>query len=180
MSRTPAPAALAALLAWAALLVGCGTPPELRDGPGGAAPSPTGGATATPSPTPSAPPIVIPTPTATTAAPGFNDTTAVDCRRRPDGAQIVALLRRTPGLLPTNARVTVRQGPLCARDWQYTVLVVPGREPLQVVTSGTPTALTLVAAGTDVCGIPVRVTAPPGIRALACDATSASGPGYVG
>ena len=38
-----------------------------------------------------------------------------------------------------------------------------------MVTRGRPTALKLVTAGTDVCGVEVRAVAP-GIRALACDA----------
>jgi hypothetical protein len=74
-------------------------------------------------------------------------------------------------MLPRDVRVTVRTGPLCAGDWQYTVLAVTGHEELQVVTRGKPTELELVTAGTDVCGVEVRAAAPPGIRTLACDGT---------
>jgi hypothetical protein len=109
------------------------------------------------------------TPTAA-ATPAFGELTAVDCQGRPKAAQVIALLRRTSGLLPPSASVTVLSAPVCAGDWQHTELRVPGREPLQVVTRGVPSALTLVTAGTDVCNIPVRTGAPPGIRAVACDA----------
>jgi hypothetical protein len=74
----------------------------------------------------------------------------------------VALLR-TRGLLTSSAGITAQLGPLCAGDWQYTVLTVPGREALQVVSKGPPGTLVLVTAGTDVCSIPVRTQAPTGI-----------------
>jgi hypothetical protein len=82
---------------------------------------------------------------------------------------VIELLRHSSGLLPRGARVTVLSGPLCADDWQYTIVQVPDREPLQVVSSGPATALTLVTAGTDVCNIPVRTGAPAGIRTVACE-----------
>jgi hypothetical protein len=63
--------------------------------------------------------------------------------------------------------VTVDTGPLCAGTWQYTVVLVPNREPLAVVTRGRPGALELVTAGTNVCSIPVRTEAPIGIRTAA-------------
>ena len=81
----------------------------------------------------------------------------------------MALLRRSTELLPTGAQVTVRVAPRCAGTWQYTVVQIPNREPLQVITEGSPTSFSLVTAGTDVCVIPVRVGAPAGIRTLACE-----------
>ncbi|MEU0152279.1 hypothetical protein [Micromonospora fulviviridis] len=162
--RTPRrhlPVALAALLA----LAGCGAPPELRHPAASTTTLPTTSATPTPGPTPTAP--VTPTrPVRTAPVP---DPTATPCRSGPSGDRVVALLRGSARVLPRDVRVTVRTGPLCAEGWQYTVLAVSGHEELQVVTRGRPTALELVTAGTDVCGVEVRATGPSGIRTLACD-----------
>ncbi|MEV1107256.1 hypothetical protein AB0I95_01240 [Micromonospora sp. NPDC049751] len=173
----PAWAALLALLTIGAL-TGCGAPPELRDptgvptGAGSPRPSgPTGVATGTPSTAPTAPP---PATHAATPEPGLVATT---CRNGPTGQRVVQLLQGRASVLPDNVRVRVRTGPLCAGDWQYTVLEVTGHEELQVVTQGGPTALQLVTAGTDVCTIEVRATGPAGIRTLACDPSPAVGPG---
>ena len=120
-------------------------------------------ATATPSATPTA--------SATPGAPTRNPTTApsaVPCGSGPSGDRVIVLLR-AGRVLPEDVRVTVRQGPLCAESWQYTVLAVTGHEELQVVTRTKPGALELVTAGTDVCSAEVRAAGPPGIRALACD-----------
>ncbi|MBM0278810.1 hypothetical protein JM949_27680 [Micromonospora sp. STR1s_6] len=87
------------------------------------------------------------------------------------------LLHGRAGVLPANVRVRVRTGPLCAGEWQFTVLEVTGHEELQVVTRGEPSAPALVTAGTDVCTIEVRATGPAGIRTLACDAGPAIRPG---
>jgi hypothetical protein len=76
--------------------------------------------------------------------------------------RIVALVR-TQGILARSATATARLGPLCAGTWQYTILVVPQREPLQVVSQGTGTSLMLVTAGTDVCTDRIRTQAPAGI-----------------
>ncbi|MFC7764406.1 hypothetical protein ACFQY4_45335 [Catellatospora bangladeshensis] len=59
------------------------------------------------------------------------------------------------------------QQPVCAGTWQYTVVSIPDREPLQVVTKGAPAVLEVVTAGTDICTIEVRNFAPPGIRIAA-------------
>ncbi|MFY1635429.1 hypothetical protein ACN27F_19500 [Solwaraspora sp. WMMB335] len=171
---------LISALAVSALAVGgCGKPPELRQSaPGGALPGTTDRVPADPgAPVTSAPPITIapvgtdpvPSPTRSTA---FPTGLAVDCAGRPTADRIVALLRRTDGLLPANAQVSVRMAPRCAGSWQYTVVQVPDREPLQVVTEGSPTAVSLVTAGTNVCTIAVRVNAPAGIRTLACDSVT--------
>jgi hypothetical protein len=147
------------------LLTGCGTPPELRE-PHAAPSSPPASPTPTGTPTGMATrPPLSPGPTTT---PSSNEFAAVPCQGRPSGAQVIALLHRSPGMLAADARVTVSAGPLCAGDWQYTVIQVPKLDPLQVVSKGPASALTLVTAGTDVCSIPVRTEAPPGIQTVAC------------
>jgi hypothetical protein len=126
-----------------------------------------------PSPPASSTPAVLPpipartTTTASPSPPGFSENYAVFCGGRPTADQVVALLRRTANLLPGGARVTVKTGPLCAGTWQYTVVDVPEREPLQVISRGAPTALVLVTAGTDVCNVTVRTSAPAGILSVA-------------
>ncbi|MFU8873330.1 hypothetical protein [Micromonospora sp. SL4-19] len=158
------PAALIALLA----IASCGTPPELRQSaaPTATAPAATGTPTpVTPTPdTPTRPAVPTPTPTA-------GDAVAQPCRSGPSGDRVVSLLRGPARVLPRGVRVKVRTGPLCAGDWQYTVLEVSGHEELQAVTRGKPAALELVTAGTDVCSAEVRAAGPPGIRTLACDGT---------
>jgi hypothetical protein len=167
---------VALLLACAAS--GCGAPPpDLTATP--AAPAPSGSAgpsrsagTPSASPTPPGlfplPPTVAPpiAPTGTATAGGFPEDFAVDCAGRPSGTQVIRLLRRND-VVPGGVRTTVDTGPLCAGTWQYTVVIVPGREPLAVVSRGRPSALRLVTAGTNVCSIPVRTQAPPGIRSAA-------------
>jgi hypothetical protein len=156
LSRPAAALALVVMLAG-----GCDLPPELQPTPG---PLPSPSPTAAPSPTPP-PPTLEPSPTAT---PGFSQQIAVDCGAQVPDGDIVALLR-SAGLLPAGVLATVSNGPLCAGTWQYAVVRVPDREPLQVVTRGAPGALTLVTAGTNVCTVEVRIEAPPGIRtAAAC------------
>lgn len=156
---------LATVVACAALTSACGVPPELQDPPGGQVPSPRTEAPATPLPSPT---HVVPTPSLSRS--GFPEETAVSCAGRPTGAQVIAAVRRSSGLLPSGVRATVRTGdPQCAGTWQYAVVQVPNSDPLIVVTRGEPNALTVVTAGTDVCSIPVRTGAPAGIRTLACD-----------
>ncbi|OLB80094.1 MAG: hypothetical protein AUI14_08025 [Actinobacteria bacterium 13_2_20CM_2_71_6] len=103
-------------------------------------------------------------PSVTSAA--FSESYAANCDGRPGVDRVIALLR-SKGLIDGTAVVTVRLGPLCAGTWQYTVLSVTGREPLQVITQGPPTSLTLVTFGTDVCSVPVRTQAPIGIISVA-------------
>jgi hypothetical protein len=108
-------------------------------------------------------------PTAATSSAGattFPESSAITCAGQPGADRIVALLR-TKQIIDASATVTARLGPLCAGTWQYTVLAVAGREPLQVVTEGPATALALVTAGTDICTTGVRAQAPPGITAAA-------------
>ncbi|GGO07381.1 hypothetical protein [Micromonospora parathelypteridis] len=160
------PVALATLTVVA--LAGCGAPPELREPTAAptrtAAPTTTGTGTAPATPPATAPPLggVTPTPDA--------GLVATACRNGPTAERVVQLLRGRAGVLPANVRVQVQTGPLCAADWQFTLVEVTGHEELQVVTRGQPTAPALVTAGTDVCTIEVRATAPAAIRALACDA----------
>jgi hypothetical protein len=164
-------AAMSVAIAAACVLAGCGTPPELQP-PGTPVPQPT----TQPSPTgsPSLLPTGVPSdgglaePTASgSLAPSFAEGYAASCNGYPSGSQVIALLRRTGGLLPSTGTVTVTSGPLCAGTWQYTVLAVPNHEPMAVVTKGTPGQLELVTAGTDVCSIPVRTGAPAGILTAA-------------
>ncbi|MFV2087616.1 hypothetical protein [Micromonospora sp. LOL_021] len=163
---------ISATLVGVALLAGCGRPPGVGAPTADAAPAPTGTpSSAEPSGTRTPSPVKPPSATASSSpsADGFPVAVAVDCAGRPSAAQVVALLRRTDGLLPAGAQVSVPVAPRCAGSWQYTVVQIPSREPLQVVTEGSPTSFTLVTAGTDVCVIPVRVGAPAGIRTLACE-----------
>lgn len=158
-------AAFAGLL----LTAGCGTPPELRR-PGGKLPSPTvtvtsPGRTGPPSTGVTTPGGASSSPIPTTVG---TDPVAVPCAGRPTGRQVVELLRRT-GSLPQRAQVTVTGEPVCADDWQYSVVQVPNREPLQVISNGRPEDLMLVTVGTDVCDARIRALAPTGIRMLACE-----------
>lgn len=167
------PVALALLTV--AALAGCGAPPGLDEPT--AVPTRTAAPTApNPSTAPTTPPTTAPPLGTVTPTPDAG-LVATACRNGPTGQRVVQLLRGRAGVLPANVRVQVHTGPLCAADWQYTVLEVTGHEELQVVTRGQPTAPTLVTAGTDVCTIEVRATGPAGIRALACDAGPAAQPG---
>lgn len=151
------------VLVGALALAGCGVPPELREPADATAPSSTAPATRPNTPT-TAPQSPTPTPI---SAPTFGDQIAGNCQGRPTDTQVIALLRRAD-LIPAGVAVTVAKPPVCAGSWQYTVVRVAGHEPLQVVSKGQPTSLTLVTAGTDVCTIEVRTAAPPGIRTVAC------------
>ncbi|MEU1588631.1 hypothetical protein [Micromonospora sp. NPDC005710] len=158
-------------------MAGCGAPPGLGEPTSvpthSATPATPGPSTAPPTPPATAPTLGTATPTSTPDA----GLVATPCRNGPTGQRVLQLLRGRAGVLPANVRVQVRTGPLCAADWQFTVLAVTGHEELQVVTRGTPGALVLVTAGTDVCTIEVRATSPAGIRTLACEDGPANGPG---
>lgn len=148
----------AALLLGAALLAGCGPPPEVEPTPGGPLPGPgTPGSPTTPSP--GQPGHAAPPPTTP-------DDEAVSCDGEPGEAEVLAVLH-DEGLLDEDVDASVVEGPLCADDWQYAVISVPDRDPLQVLTTGPPDDLTLVTAGTEVCTVEVRVHAPRGIRVAA-------------
>jgi hypothetical protein len=160
-----------------AALAGCGAPPA-QDKPTGLPSHTAAPTTAAPSTAPATPPTNTPSPGAVTPTPtpdaGY---VATACRNGPTGQQVVRLLHGSAGVLPANVRVQVRTGPLCAGEWQFTVVQVTGHEELQVITRGRPSAPSLVTAGTDVCTIEVRATGPVGIRTLACDAGPATRPG---
>lgn len=157
-----------------------GPPPGIL--PSGAVPTlpglPPGGLPTYPLPTNPLPAYPTPTralPTGTTRPTTTRPTTpppspAPRCAGGPTAAQVLAVLTGSPGV-PTGAELKVTRGPFCARSWQFSTVVLkaePDSEPLQVVTTGRPTALTLVEAGADVCSDRVQTQAPPGIRVLAC------------
>jgi hypothetical protein len=97
----------------------------------------------------------------TSASPtAFSEGYVVACNGRPSAEQVIAVVRRQPSLVTGNATMTAKTGPLCAGTWQYTVLAVGDREPLQVITRGAPGSLTFVTAGTNVCTVDVRASAP--------------------
>jgi hypothetical protein len=98
----------------------------------------------------------------------------VSCAGYPSRAQVLTLLTGSAGLIPQGTG-TVKVGPLCAGTWQYTTVEVPNRDMLEVITKGAPNALVLVTAGTNVCNIPVRTSAPIGIRTVACESGPAPG-----
>lgn len=157
--------ATAACLLGSALLSGCGVPPELQPTPGGVVPQPT----VSPVPASLPPSFSLPSlsaPPSTTAAP-FPEAVAGPCLGKPTPEQVIAAVRRKTSILPATGAITVVQQPMCAGSWQYTIVSIPGREPLQVVTKGAPAALDVVTAGTDICTIEVRNFAPPGIRIAA-------------
>ncbi|MEU5788609.1 hypothetical protein ABZ754_12880 [Micromonospora purpureochromogenes] len=154
-------------------LAACGAPPEPAPVPA----TSSRPALVTPA-APTAPPVTPPLGIAPTLPPTPSPTpglVAVACAGRPSADRVVGLLRGR--VLPRGVSVRATQGPLCAADWQYTVLAVTGHEELQVVTRTESATLRLVTAGTDVCSIEVRTVAPPGIRTLACDAGTGAVPG---
>ncbi len=158
-------AAAASVALAGALLAACGTPPELRPKPGSSVPrppsSPPSGSPVTGSPDAGIPPGETAIPS---QQPSFAEDFAVPCAGKPTANEVIALVRRTGGLLSGVGSVSVMKGPLCAGSWQYTVFAVPNKEPLLVVSRGTPDHLRMVTAGTDICSIPVRTEAPAGIR----------------
>ncbi len=145
-------------------LAGCGVPPELRPKPGSSVPRPSPVAS---QPDPPLSPGALP-PFGDDGNPSpartFAEGVAVPCNGHPSKDEVIALVRRSGGLLPRTGNVAVVKEPYCAGTWQYTVFAVPGKEPLQVVSRGTPDSLRLVTAGTDICSIEVRTSGPPGIR----------------
>jgi hypothetical protein len=175
------------LLAVAVLLAACGAPPEpLPTAP----PEAVGSAAAAPSSYPSVattPAYPMPTATATLPMPIYPTATlptitiaptspppspAPRCAHGPTAAQVIAAVRAQPGI-PTGPTLDVKQGPFCAGRWQFTVVGEAGKtldqvDPLLVVTTGRPSALTVVETGADVCSSHVEEAAPAGIRVLAC------------
>jgi hypothetical protein len=172
------------LAAAAVLLAACGAPPEpLPTAPpeaagSAAAPStypPAATTRAYPQPTPT---LAIPTyptatlPTVTIAPTSPPPSPAPKCAHGPTAAQVIAVVRAQPGI-PTGPTLDVKQGPFCAGRWQFSVVGEAGKtldqvDPLLVVTTGRPSALSVVEAGADVCSSHVEDAAPTGIRVRAC------------
>jgi hypothetical protein len=161
---------LGLLCALVLALAGCAPPVPQVVAPAPSAPPRTVPSTdaASAAAVPALPPPVLPSVPAvtTSSSAGFPEGSAASCAGRPGADQVVALVR-AKGILDGTGTVSARLGPLCAGTWQYTILAVPGREPLQVVSQGQPGALVLVTAGTDVCTDQVRAAAPAGIVAAA-------------
>jgi hypothetical protein len=93
------------------------------------------------------------------------------CRGGPTKQQVLTVIKDKPGV-PARP-LEVRFGPYCAGSWQLTIVGIVGEtadeeEELLVVTTGRPSALQLLEAGTDVCTDRVEDDAPPGIRVRAC------------
>jgi hypothetical protein len=162
-------------------LGGCGVPPELRGADRPPRPStsfaPSGAASAPVVPDPALPPPGVtgfPIAPATPWAPppatrSSPSPTATPCTGGPTAAQVLAAVRRAPGV-PSGATLRVTDGPYCAGGWQYAEVGLqasPQPEPLLVITRGRPGSLRLVEIGTDVCSDKVT-SAPPAVRALAC------------
>ena len=171
-----------------ALLAGCGSPPQplptAPPEPVGSGPLPSAGpglpsgigtyptAPTLPTVPPTLPtyPVVVPTttrPPTTTPPPS----PAPRCTSGPTRPQVLAVIKGRPGIPDDDLDVT--DGPYCAGSWQFSIVGIAGSsddtvEPLLVVTSGRPSALRVVEAGTDVCTDPVEDDAPPGIRVRAC------------
>jgi hypothetical protein len=135
------------------------------------APTGTAGVPTYPAPRlPTYPAATLPAVTSTTTSRAPSP--APSCAHGPTAAQVIAVVRTRPGI-PTGPRLDAKQGPFCAGTWQFTVLGEAGKtldevDPLLVVTTGRPRALTVVEAGADVCSSHVENAAPTGIRVLAC------------
>lgn len=146
----------------------------------GGAPLPTNGLPPVTLPTlptvPYVPPATVPPIVPTTTPPGFTPPTptvsaAPKCRSGPTAAQMLAVLQGLPGI--PEEELKVAEGPFCSGAWQFATVQIAGQDPkeaeqLFVVTTGTPTALKVIEAGTDVCSVEVQAQAPPGIRVRAC------------
>jgi hypothetical protein len=176
-----------------ALLAGCGSPPQplptAPPEPVGSGPLPSASAGLPPAiggyptngyptggyPTP---PVTIPTipvapPTRFTPPPTSKPppSPAGRCTSGPTRAQVLAVIKGRAGI--PDDELAVIEGPYCSGSWQFTIVGIAGAsddavEPLLVVTTGRPSALRVVEAGTDVCTDRVEDDAPPGIRVRAC------------
>lgn len=133
-----------------------GLPPTTYPAPGATFPT-------TPTTTPPALPTTSTTPPPPAPAPA--------CTGSPTKQQILDIVKGKPGI--PSQPLEVRSGPFCAARWHFAILGIVGQdeddvEPLLVVTNGRPPAVSLVAAGADVCTDQVEDDAPPGIRVRAC------------
>ncbi len=171
----PAPSASVALPTVPALQPSLGLPPPTFTpiSPGGVLPTWTPPTWVPPTYTY---PTVVPTTTTPAEAPLTKSPTptpahAAKCSGQPTGAQILALIKGKPGI--PSKTLKVQSGPFCADTWTFTTVELAGsdaddQEPLNVVSSGKGSTLTLIAAGSDVCNSQVQSSAPAGIRVLAC------------
>ena len=148
------------------LLAGaCGAPPGLESR-GQPVPIPSPVETSTPE----FPPGYQPLPSASSSrgvspSPSlspFSEYVTVPCGSRVTADQVISLVRNQTQIRPSRAS----NGPLCAGTWQYTELQVPDRDPVQAVTA-TRDTLRLIAVGTDVCTVEVKLQAPSAIRTAA-------------
>jgi hypothetical protein len=156
----------ALLITGALLLTACGAPPELGEDPGG---EPTPPPSPASTPPPGLPNPVPPGGPGTFGPGGFPEEIAISCESgpgSPEADELLALLR-SEGMLAAGVDAEVTEGPLCSGDWQYAVVTVPDRDPLQLVSRGRAGDLELITAGTDVCSVEVRFQAPPGIQGIA-------------
>jgi hypothetical protein len=137
-------------------LAGCGVPPDLAPSPGTQVPIPS----AAPQASGPYPPGFTPRPTGpVVSTTPFPEYTSVSCNGKPTGDQVVALVKQKTAISPSKP---ITQ-PVCAGSWHFTVLEVPNREPLQVLSKTDATGMQLMAVGTDVCTVDVRRQAPTGI-----------------
>jgi hypothetical protein len=130
-----------------------------------------------PYPTGGVPTYPLPTTTPATSRPTTSPTRSLPpaaprCTAGPSRQQVLDLIEDDPSI-PDRKQPVITEGPFCAGSWQLSVVGSAvadpeGDEPLLVVTTGRPAALTLVVAGTDVCTERVEDDAPPGIRVRAC------------
>lgn len=130
---------------------------------------------------PYVPPATLPPPVTTTPPRTTPPTTrptstippAPKCTSGPSAAQMLAVLEDQPGMPEEQLKVV--DGPFCAASWQFATVRIADADPkkaeeLFVVTTGTPTTLEVVEAGTAVCSAEVQTKAPAGIRVRACGA----------
>lgn len=168
------------ILCGLALVAGCGSPPQplptappqpVGSGPlppaSAGPPSAIGGYPTLPPTIPTIP--VVPTFTTPTTTPP--PAPAPRCTGGPTRAQVLAVVKGRAGIPDDD--LTVTEGPYCSGSWQFTIVSIAGAsddtvEPLLVVTTGRPSALRVVEAGTDVCTDRVEDDAPPGIRVRVC------------
>ena len=141
-------------------------------------PLPTGGLPTAAVPTlpyvpPYVPPATLPpvatTPPRTTTTPTSTVSPAAKCTNGPTKAQVLAVLEGLPGIPAKELAVVA--GPYCSGSWQFAAVRIADEEKAEqlfVVTTGKPTALKVIEAGTDVCSTEVQTRAPAGIRVRAC------------
>jgi hypothetical protein len=149
---------LAVVLAVAA---GCGSDDDAPDPDSAGKPSPDAVNT------PSVEPTTVEPSSTTGTGPSFPPEGGQNCA---SPEQIIAAVKAANVADPSTP-FTIGGSPVCEQDWVAATLTVPDSDPLQVVLRGKSGKLTLVSAGTFVCGDDkVRQQAPPRIKGvLGCD-----------